>query len=65
LIVGDERVGGALFATVGFGAADLVLVLPGKAGLAQCRGADEDCSSRAVFAVVEAVVFLFVIARVS
>ena len=62
LVVGDERVGGALFAAVGFGAADLVLVLPGKAGLALFHDADEDRSGGAVFAVFQAVVVLVVVA---
>jgi hypothetical protein len=63
LVVGDERVGGAWFAVVGFGAADFVLVLSKKAGLALFRDADEMHPNGAVFAVVKAVVFVVVVAR--
>jgi hypothetical protein len=65
LVVGDECVGGAQFAAVGFRVADFVLVLSKKAGLALFHDADENHPrGGAVFAVVKAVVFVVVVARV-
>jgi len=64
LVVGDERVGGALFASVGFGAADFVLVLSGKARLTQYRGVDKDCPGGTFYALADADVFVIVFARV-
>ena len=64
LVVGDERVGGAWFSVVGFGAADFVLVLSKKAGLACFRDADKDCPSGTFYALADVDVFVFEFARV-